>query len=304
VHGKVLVPATAKGGQVELHCGQESHFGFVSCAHVGAQAVEAELIRAFVEALVLDEQDEAALAQLAQQRGDHHADGALAEVRRQLEEQRQRYERAKRLALAAPDLAADLLGDLRSAKRAVQDLEQRVEELQRAVVPAVQAWQSAERAIAWAERIRTTFPDWPRAAQARVLALALDDAALGWVSRHVLGLWMRWHGGGESHQRVTSKMGKKVPWTREESEALRLHFGTVTWDALRRMFPGRSVGAITQQAGRLGLTRPADGGRGRIPPVIFPAPQIANTMAAYGFSADEFLAGTGVTISLPNSLGA
>jgi hypothetical protein len=159
VHGKVLVPATAKGGQVELHCGQEAHFGFVSCAHAGAQPIEAVLVRAFVEALVLDEQDEAALAQLAQQQGDHHADGALAEVRRQLEEQRQRYERAKRLALEAPDLAADLLGDLRSAKRTVQDLEQRVEELQRAVVPAVQAWQSAERAVAWAERIRATFPD-------------------------------------------------------------------------------------------------------------------------------------------------
>ncbi len=211
--------------------------------------------------------------------------GVLAEMRRKLEDEQIRYARAKRLALEAPDLAADVLDDMRQAKQAMQDLEHRLDELHTAVVPIAPAWHAAERAAALAERIRATFLEWPREAQAQVLTLALDDAVLGWVSRYVLGLWMRWQGGDESRQAMVSRVGKKVWWTPEEIEALRHYFGELTWDALLRMFPGRSVPAITQYANRIGLSRPKDGGRPGDPPIIFPEPQVANTMAAYGFSA-------------------
>jgi hypothetical protein len=285
VHGKVLVPATDSRGRVELHCGQEWHVGFVPCAHISARPVEQELCQAFLDELTLDERDVATLAQLAQQRQARQSGGALEDVRRRLDEERGRYERAKRLALEAPDLAADVLEDMRRAKLAVQDLERRLDELRAAGAPAAQAWQAAERAAGLAERIRATFLDWPREAQARVLALALDDAVLGWVSRYVLGVWMRWQGGDESRREVVSRAGKKVWWTAEEVEALRRYFGELTWDALLRMFPGRSVTAITLHANRLGLSRPKDGGRPSVPPVIFPEPQVANTMAGYGFGA-------------------
>ncbi len=301
VHGKVLVPATDVRGHVELHCGQESHFGFVSCAHVMAKPIEGEITRSFADMLVLDDQDMAALAQLAQRRNEQQSSGAAEKVQLRLAEQRARYERAKRLALEAPDLAADILDDMRDAKRIVQDLERQLDEVRTAIVPTTQAWASAERAANWAERIRVTFPAWPREAQARVLALALDDAALGWVSRHVLGLWIRWHGGDESRHTIESKKGKNLAWTPEESEALRLHFGELTWDALSRMFPSRSVAAITQQASRLGLARPTNGGRVLTPPIIFPTPQVANAMAGYGFVIDE---GSGRLTTLPESLGA
>lgn len=114
--------------------------------------------------------------------------------------------------------------------------------------------------------------------------MALGDATLGWVSRHVLGLRLRWQGGDESRQEIVSRMGKMVRWTPEEIEALRHYFGELTWDALLLMFPGRSVPAITLYANRIGLSRPKDGGRPGDPPIIFPEPQVANAMASHGFS--------------------
>lgn len=121
---------------------------------------------------------------------------------------------------------------------------------------------------------------------ARVLTLALDVALLGWVGRRVLGLWMRWAGGGESRQEIISRKGKAVWWTDEEEAALAEYFGLLTWDALRQMFPGRTVAAITQRASRMGLSRPADGGSLAVPPAVFPAPDVENTLAAYGFPLD------------------
>lgn len=286
VHGRVVVASTNTLGHVELHCAKEPNFVRVSCAQVFAGPVEEAICRQFVDQLVLDDRDIAALAHVAQQRQTQQGDTALAGLHRQMEEQRRRYDRAKQLVFEAPDLRRDMLDDMRCIRRAMDDLERRIADARVSITPAAQAWQAAGRAGGLAERIRATFLDWPREAQARVLTLALDDALLGWVGRHVLGLWMRWAGGGESRQEIISRKGKAVWWTDEEEAALAECFGLLTWDALRQMFPGRTVAAITQRASRMGLSRPADGGSLAVPPTVFPAPDVENTLAAYGFPLD------------------
>jgi hypothetical protein len=185
--------------------------------------------------------------------------------------------------LDAPDLTDDLLDELRQAKKAVQEMEARVAQARSSIQPTTQAFRMAERAMSWADRIRATFIDWPREAQARVLTLALDDAAFGWVDRYALGVWMRWKGGAESRRELLSRKGKTIGWTAEENDALRRYFGTLTREALQQMMSGRSMSAIKQQASRLGLSRPRSGRREAISPVIFSAPQVGNTMARYGF---------------------
>lgn len=106
---------------------------------------------------------------------------------------------------------------------------------------------------------------------------------IGWVDRYSVGLWMRWQGGAESRREIVSNRGRKFGWSDDELAALRECFGSLTWDALRCMYPARTVSGITLMANRLGLSRPKDGGHIAKPPVIFPEPVIVNAMAAYGF---------------------
>lgn len=94
---------------------------------------------------------------------------------------------------------------------------------------------------------------------------------------------MRWQGGAESRREIVSNRGRKFGWSDDELAALRECFGSLTWDALRCMYPARTVSGITLMANRLGLSRPKDGGHIAKPPVIFPEPVIVNAMAAYGF---------------------
>jgi hypothetical protein len=147
----------------------------------------------------------------------------------------------------------------------------------------------ANRPPRWSKRSQTrATPSPPPSAQKasianRVLTLALDDAAFGWVDRYALGVWMRWKGGGESRRELLSRKGKTIGWTAEENDALRRYFATLTHEALQQMMPGRSMSAIKQQASRLGLSRPRSGRRDAISPVIFSAPNVGNTMARYGF---------------------
>jgi hypothetical protein len=287
VHNKFVVATTGRRDHIELQCGGGTPTETEPCARVFAEPVELALSRSFVEQLQLDARDEAALAKIAQRQQTQRQGGAVEELQRQLAEQCKRYERVKRLSLEAPDLAQDVVDDFRKAKQAMQELERSIEEARAATPPTAQAWQLAHRAMAWADRIRATFLEWPREAQARVLTLALDDAALGWVSRYALGVWMRWHGGAESRQEIASRKGKMIAWTAAEDEALRQFYGSLTREALQKMMPGRTMAAIEQRASRLGLARPGNGGSVSVPPLVFPAPQVANTMARYGFPVGD-----------------
>jgi hypothetical protein len=268
---------------VELHCGRADQVDFAPCARVYAAPVDDAVARAFLEVLVLDERDVAALAKIAQERAQRNRGAVACDLQRQLDEHQRRYERARRLALAAPDLADDVLDELRGAKQAVYRLERRLLEAREATVPSSEAWQAAQCAVALAERIRDTFLRWPREAQARVVLLALDDAALGWVSRHILGVWLYWHGGAESRREVVSPHGRHIEWSVEEMAALRRWYGALTWDALCLMFPGRSARAIELQANRAGLRRAGMRAKVGAPPFVFTEPATANVMARYGF---------------------
>jgi len=282
-HDKAVSAATGNTGHIELHCGGDNLSGLTPCARVPAKTVEAALLGGFLEHLRLDERDEAALAKIAQRSQTQWKGSEIEELERQLADLRRRYERIKRLLLDAPDLTDDLLDEARKAKQAVQDMETRITQARSAVQPTSQAWRVAQRAIAWGERICATFLDWPREAQARVLTLALDDAAFGWVDRYGLGVWMRWQGGAESRRELLSSKGKTIGWTAKENEALRQYFAILTRDALQQMMPGRTMSAIKQQSSRLGLSRPRSGRRHAITPRVFPEPRVNNTMAQYGF---------------------
>ena len=282
-HEKVVSASTGNTGHIELHCGGDNLSGLTPCARVPAKTVETALLAGFLEHLRFDERDEAALAKLAHRSQTQGQGDQAGDLERQLADLRRRYDRIKRLLLDAPDLTNDLVDEARNAKQALQEVESRIAQARATVRPASQAWRTAQRAIAWGERIRATFLDWPREAQTKVLTLALNDAAFGWVDRYALGVWMRWQGGAESRRELRSSKGKTIAWTTEENDVLQRYFAVLTRDALQKMMPGRTMSAIKQQASRLGLSRPRSGRRYAMPPLIIPEPSVRNTMARYGF---------------------
>jgi hypothetical protein len=276
---------------VRLHCSSLEKLlsdAMYTCPVVGVVEVEAALCDAFVSQLVLDDRDVRALARLAEQRHGQTGD-QIAELRRQVAEQSALYERAKRRALQVEDdtVAADFLRDARIAKETLRRLERQLEEVQAHNAPTIQAWKRAEWAANVADRIRRTFADWPRHAQARVLTLALDHGVLGPVHRRMLGLYLCWHGGSESRREISRALGKHIRWTAEEEAVLRRYYDELTWDALCAMLPSRTSDAIETYASKLGIRRR----RGHIEretkaPQIVRRPEITNVMAGYGFPLD------------------
>jgi len=256
-----------------------------TCPVVGVADVEQEVVAAFLEQLVLDERDVHHLAQLAARRGAEQP-SAIVEFEKELAELRAGYERAKRRALQVEDdgVAADFLAEARTAKARTRELEQRLVDARRAQAPTKLAHQQAEQACDLARRIHATFAQWPRHAQAPVLAMALEGAVLGPVHRRLLGLYLRWQGGTESRREIVRALGQHIRWSSEEVEALRRYYDALTWEALRAMLPGRSADGIETHAQHLGLVRR----RGRVirsavAPCIVRRPEITNLMASYGF---------------------
>jgi hypothetical protein len=145
--------------------------------------VEAELIDAFRDQLRLDERD---IVHLAQRRyAQRTVETNLPQ--QELAEQQTLLERAKRRALQVDDdgMAAEFLAEARRARGRVHELQQRLAQGDGAPSPTADATRQALRAQTLARRIWETFPKWPRAAQARVLSLAIDHAVIGrtrWAS--------------------------------------------------------------------------------------------------------------------------
>jgi len=254
------------------------------CSAVLATTVERALCEAFVEQLALDDEDVRNLAMLAERREHREAEEAPARLERELAEGRQRLARAKRLALTAGDdaLADDFLAEARDIARGVAELERELAEARTEGTISARAWSRAEWATTIAGRIRATFGEWPRPAQARVLLLALEGAILGRIDRRASGLFIRWHGGLVSRRELASRVGLLVGWSEAEHAALRAHSAGLSWDALRRILPGRTIAAIKREAARMGLHRPRGGHADAVPTVLAP-PEPANVMAAYGF---------------------
>jgi len=246
--------------------------------------LDAALCQGFVEHLKLDERDIRELARLAHGR-EHQQSDQAGRLQRQGAEHRARLERAKQLALQArdDDLAGEFLEEARQAKRALVDMQTQLVESQQKADISPHAWLRAEQAATIAERVRATFADWSRPAQARVLLLALQDAMVGWVDRRVVGLWMRWHGGGVSRQEMVTRYGRHLRWTPQEEEALRCYYDKLTWQALDHMFPARTRSSIERYAHRIGLSRSASAGLLEVPPIVVPGPEVVNSMASYGF---------------------
>jgi hypothetical protein len=160
-------------------------------AHVPVAPIDEALCRSFADQLRLDDRDVEAVTRLlaqAAQRRDRGEATVIAELERQIEGHKAAFERAKQLAYTAPDLAADVVEDMRRAKRALADCEARLDEVKRSVIPSAHAWQIAERALSIAERIQETFAEWSRQAQAQVLGLALETAVLGRVDQQHVGV--------------------------------------------------------------------------------------------------------------------
>jgi hypothetical protein len=147
------------------------------------------------------------------------------------------------------------------------------------------ALRQALRAQTLARRIWETFPEWPRAAQARVLSLAVDHAVIGPVHRHALGFYIQWQGGAASRREIVRTLGQHVRWSPEEEEALRRYYDALTWPALLAMLPFRSRESIETFARHRGIERRRGGSIARIstPPVVVSRPPIDNAMRPYGF---------------------
>jgi hypothetical protein len=289
-HGNPLGARAYPNGSTILSCHGNDRFRLdeTACSSFSVEPVNDALSRAFAAQLALDERDIRELARLAAQRERQQA-SPPAQLLSRIAEERGRLDRAKRLSLRAEDddLAAEYLEEARQAKQVIRVMEQELHMAQASEAPSTWAWGVAERAATLAERIRTTFPEWPRQAQMRVLVLALQEGVLGHVNRFSFGLWLRWAGGAESRLALPKKGGTFSAWTEAERAALREHFGHLSWDALRGMFPGRTRHAIHREATRLRLHRTRGMAVGEIAPFTFPAPQVTNVMAAYGFTGDE-----------------
>ncbi|HEY7091603.1 MAG TPA: hypothetical protein VH393_00395 [Ktedonobacterales bacterium] len=287
VHGTRYAPARKVTGQVELQCGSQSRElaeQGEDCPIISAPSVEEALCDLFVEQLTLDEQDVSALARLAHERTSRQQ-GDLGNLRLQLEEYQALYERAKRRALQIDDeeVAADFLSEAGKARKTVRELEHRIAAYREHDAPSTDAWLRAERAAKVAERIRQTFPLWPRQYQAPVLSLALAEGALGHVSRKVLGLWIRWQGGVESRRELLRARGQRLEWTPAEEAALHAWYDRLTWEALCAMLPTRSRQSIEKHASQLRVSRHLGGEKIALPPLIVSGPLVRNTMGKFGF---------------------
>jgi hypothetical protein len=258
-----------------------------TCSTMVATSVDQAVSETFLEQLTLDEEDMRNLALLVAQRTSAQVD-ARDSFQRELAEQQQRYTRAKRLALSAGDeaLANDFFAEAREARKTIVELEQQLACPAQATDVPSRAWAKAEWMATIAERIRSTFLDWPRAAQARVLMLALHEGFLGWIDRRRIGLLLRWQGGAESRREFVSRAGLLAAWSNEEELALRTYFHQLTWEALLRMFPHRTKDAIKREASRLGLRRPRHE-LSASEPYILAQPDPANVMEPYGFPLEH-----------------
>jgi hypothetical protein len=157
------------------------------CVAPYAPPIEEALCQAFTEQLTLDEVDVAELARLAEQRIQVQG-GQEGRLRHELAERKAVYQRAMELALREDNasLAEDLLERARQVKHAIAEREAELATLAAAQPLSPRAWILAQRAAALCERIRATFAEWSRPVKARVLALALECAVLGYVDRHVI----------------------------------------------------------------------------------------------------------------------
>jgi hypothetical protein len=161
----------------------------------------------------------------------------------------------------------------------------------------------AGRAFTLAERIRSTFTDWSRQAQARVLALALDEAVLGHIDRERLGLWIRWVGGSESRRELWRRSPAPMPWSEEEHAVFLRYYSSLTWRALHEMLPGRTHAAITTHARDVGVhrARPGREALSDVVPCVVVGPELRNTMTEYGFPLPAPLASQGATVNIRHS---
>jgi DNA invertase Pin-like site-specific DNA recombinase len=285
-HGNPFLPIMYDEGCVILRCHGNDRYRdpLTACSGVSASLVDAALCRAFLQLLVLDERDMQELARIAERRAAQCHDEP-AQIEHQVAEHRTRLTRAMQLALKAADeeLAIAFLDEARQAKRLLHEAEQQLAARQAAEVPSAAAWNVAERAATFAERIRTTFAEWSRPAQLRVLLLALHEGRLGRVASRSFGLWLRWAGGSESQEEVTTRVAQFAAWTQAERDALTRYYPQLTWPALLAMFPGRTQPALKREAGRLKLSRSARSALSTEVPMVFPAHDVENMMQAYGF---------------------
>jgi len=227
------------------------------CASVRASLVDASLCEAFAEQLVLDERDLGELARLADQRL-RAGDGRETRLRQEVRERTALVKRAMQQGLRVENagIAEAFFAEAREAQRAAEAAEARLADLLGAQTLSGRAWSLADRAASLADRIRAIFREWSRQAQARVLALALDEAVLGHVDRALLGLWVRWAGGSESRRELQRPHPTPLSWTSEEQAAFARYFSVLTWRALGEMLPARTRGAMNRYAATVGLSRP------------------------------------------------
>ncbi len=253
------------------------------CASVQAAQVDAVLCELFAEQLVLDERDLAELARLAEQRL-RVQDGQEARLRQEIRDRKALVKRAMQHGLRVENagIAEAFFAEAREAQRAAEAAEARLADLLSAQAPSGRAWSVADRALSLADRIRATFREWSRQAQARVLALALDEAVLGHIDRALLGLWVRWAGGSESRRELQRPHPTPLLWT-EEHAAFARYFSELTWRALEEMLPARTRGAMNRYAATVGLSRLRHGAYSDVTPCVVQGPAVRNTMADYGF---------------------
>jgi hypothetical protein len=254
------------------------------CAAVQVGQVDAALCDSFAEQLVLDERDLAELARLAEQRL-RVPDGQEARLRQEMRERTALVKRAMQQGLRVENagIAEAFFAEAREAQRAAEEAEAKLADLLNTQTISGRAWSVADRALSLADRIRTTFREWSHQAQARVLALALDEAVLGRVDRAVLGLWMRWVGGSESRRELQRPYPTPLHWTAEEQAAFARSFSALTWRALGEMLPARTRAAMNRYAATVGLSRPRHGEFLDVTPCVVQGPGVRNTMTDYGF---------------------
>jgi hypothetical protein len=149
------------------------------CASVPVGQVEAALRELFAEQRVLDERDRAERARVAEQRL-RVQDGQAARWRQEMRERMALVKRAMQQGLRVENagIAEAFFAEGRDAQRAAEAAEAKLADLLSAQTISERARSVADRAFSQTDRIRKTFREWSRQAQARVLALTLDEAVL------------------------------------------------------------------------------------------------------------------------------
>ncbi len=246
--------------------------------------VERALCSAFVGQLTLDERDVAALARLAEHQVGKQDEREEA-LRKEVEAQKAVLARVMELAVQPENavLTDELLEQARQAKQTTAEREGELAALVASHPVSSRGWLAAQRAADLAEFIKATFLEWSRAAQAKIVCLALDDALLGSVDRYLMGLWVRWKGGQESRAQFVAPGGKRLRWSTAERDALLAHHASLSWPALQAMLPARSGRAIRKYASELGLVRSGHGSYADVPPCVVQGPPVLNTLADRGF---------------------